>query len=215
MFSGAIGTCRRMRGGNSCTTAPSLVSTARTICGWYSVPPLASAEYASRELQRRHRDVALADRHVEREAHAELAAVPERVPRPRRNPPWGLGVDPEAGLFPEPEGLRHARDAVHADRLGEVKEVHVARPRDRVAQTHLSVDVAAPEDAPPEDDVPLALLGVLRVDHVIFERGQRAERLHRRPGWKAPLIVLSSIGRSGSAYIRLNASRTRALPGAA
>ena len=33
-FSGRTSICRRTRGANSCTTVPSLVSTARTSCGW-------------------------------------------------------------------------------------------------------------------------------------------------------------------------------------
>ena len=62
------------------------------------------------------------------------------------------------------------------------------------------VHVAAAEEAPAEDDVALALLGLPRVDHAVLEGRERAEGLHMvEPGWKAPLIVLSSIGRSGSA----------------
>jgi hypothetical protein len=62
---------------------------------------------------------------------------------------------------------------------------------------HRPVHVAAVEDAPPEDDVAVALLGVLGVDHVVLERRERAEGLDRRAGLEGAAHRLVEHGAQG------------------
>ena len=142
------------------------------------------------QLQRRHRRCALPDRRVQGEADAELSAVAQRVPGARGDAPCRLRIHADARLLAEAELRRDARDAVHADGLGELEEVDVARLRKRIAHVHLPVHVGAVEDAAAEGEVAVASLALRGIDDLVLERGERAERFERRPGLECAADVL-------------------------
>ena len=77
-------------------------------------------------------------------------------------------------FWPRPNSVAIARDAVHADRLGELEEVDVARLGDRLVHVDLAVHVGAVEDAAAEGEVAVAALVLVGVDELVLERGERA-----------------------------------------
>jgi len=128
---------------------------------------VAERSVGERELERGHRVGALPDGRVEGEADAKLPSVAERIPGARGHAARCFRIHTQAGLRSETEIGRGFRDAIHADRFGELVEVNVARAADRVAHVHFAVDVRAVENTTPEGEVPVAALRLLGVQDLL------------------------------------------------
>src|ERR1019366_7103705 len=211
-LSGATGTCRRMRGGNSWTTAPSLVSTARTTCGWKSVPPFASAAYAlascSGVTVTSPSPMAMLSVKPTRNCPRYRSAYHERVGMR----PGASGLMPRPVLSPRPKACatRAIRSMPTVSARWKKYTLHdraMASCRRTLPCTWLQRKTRRPKTTYPSHFSVWSGSMTWSSSPASALKGFIVE-----PGWKAPLIVLSSIGRSGSAYIRLYASRTRARP---
>src|SRR3972149_9846583 len=93
-----------------------------------------------------------------------------------------FAVDADAGCCAEPEVARHRGQAIEADLFGELVEVHVARLHDRRAHVDLAVYVTAAEAALAEVVVTWALEAHAGREHIVLERGERADGLEGRAG---------------------------------
>ena len=150
----------------------------------------------ARHLQRRHEQVLLADRELDR-----VARLPQLVDRRRevRLPPFGsrqetlgFGADVDAGVLPEAESARPSLQRMAALRRQQVEvvaqlvEVRVARVRERGRQVHRLVHVGIPV----LEHLVRPVLGRrvaararqqrVRRDQMFLHRRDRCDRLERR-----------------------------------
>ena len=160
-------------------------STARTICGWYSVPPLASAAYASASWSSVTVVAPCPMAAFSAEAELELPPLWQRVVHASVGMrPAGLGVHAEARVRAQAEAAPISRDAgpCPCRTRGEVVEVDVARLGDRLVQIDRAVHVGAAEERLPKVNAPWHCDTCARVDEPFSSAASAENGLNVEPG---------------------------------
>ena len=100
-----------------------------------------------RQLQRRDRDVPLADRRIERIRRGPLLFIAAHLPRGVRHRAVSLRRAGQLELLAQPKQLGRRRDRIVADPVRHAPKIGVAAVLDRAAHIHQAVDRVAAEKA--------------------------------------------------------------------